>query len=51
MFEDLLLLLIAIAGAFGVNAAYEAHLPVMATVSGLVTVAAVYWMGVRSGDR
>lgn len=51
MFENILLLLIAIAGAFGVNAAYEVHLPVLAIVSGLVTVVAVYGMGVRSGDR
>jgi hypothetical protein len=48
MFEDMLLVLIAIVGAVGTKLADDQHLPVMVILCVLIYTASVFWMGVRS---
>jgi hypothetical protein len=51
MFEDLLLLLIALAGAASVNVGYKIDNPPLIVVSALLFTISVFWMGVRAGRR
>lgn len=49
MFEDLMLILIAIASASGFCVADSAHLVFLMIICALIFTATIFWMGVRSG--